>query len=174
MPPKATISHQTSRRLRLRIPAKRRDAAYFAALQEELAHCPGVLKIEANPLTGSVLVHHRSAVQALIDYAEETQLFSAGKEEDPEPPPSPMSNRLSRQFAKVNQSLGDLTRGEVGLGDVALLSLIGFGLFQILRKKILPDGVTLLWYATSLHLLSQQLTPKRNRAVSTENQAKAP
>jgi Heavy metal associated domain 2 len=173
MPPRATISHKTSSRLRLRVPAKRRDTDYFSALQEELGKCPGVLKIEANPLTGSVLVHHRSAVQELIDYAEERQLFSAGREEDPKPP-SPMSNRLTRHFAKVNQSLGDLTRGEIGLGDVALLSLIGFGLFQIFRKKILPDGVTLLWYATSLHLLGQQVTPKRNRAVSTENQAKAP
>jgi Heavy metal associated domain 2 len=171
MPPKATISHQTSSRLRLRIPTKRRDAAYFSALQGELDHCPGVLKIEANPLTGSVLVHHRSAVQALIDYAEERQLFSAGTEEDPKSPPSPISNRLSRQFAKVNQGLCDLTRGELGLGDVALLSLIGFGLFQIFRKKILPDGVTLLWYATSLHLLGQA-TSKKNRVASTENQAK--
>jgi hypothetical protein len=168
MSPKAKISHQTSSRLRLRIPAKRRDAAYFSALQEELSHCPGVLKVELNPLTGSVLVHHRSAAQALVDYAEERQLFSAGTEENPKAPPNPISDRLSRQFAKVNQSLGDLTRGEIGLSDVALLSLIGLGLFQIFKKKILPEAVTLLWYATSLHLLGQQAIRKKNRVTSTE------
>jgi Heavy metal associated domain 2 len=167
MSPKANISHQTSSRLRLRIPAKKRDAAYFSALQEELSHCPGVLKVEPNPLTGSVLVHHRSAAQTLIDYAEERQLFSAGTEEDPKAPPNPMSNRLTRQFAKVNQAIGDLTRGEINLGDVALLSLIALGLFQISKKKILPDGVTLLWYATSLHLLGQQVILKKNRVTSS-------
>jgi hypothetical protein len=169
MSPKATISHQTSSRLRLRIPAKRRDATYFSALQEELSHCLGVVRVETNAVTGSVLVHHRSDPQAVLDYAEERQLFSAGTEKDSKSQPNPISDRLSRQFAKVNQSLGDLTRGEIGLGDVALLSLIGFGVFQIFKKKILPDGVTLLWYATSLHLLGQQATPKRNRVTSTDN-----
>jgi Heavy metal associated domain 2 len=169
MLPVATISHQTSGRIRLRISAKRRDAAYFSALQEELRHCPGVLGVESNPLTGSVLIHHRSAPRALIDYAQERQLFSTRPWEDAKSPPSRFSDRLSGRFAKLNQTLGDHTRGEIGLSDVAVLSLVGLSLFQIfVKKKVLPTGVALLWYATSLHLLAKQITPKKNRVTSTD------
>jgi hypothetical protein len=125
--------------------------------------------VESNPLTGSVLIHHRSASQALIDYAEERQFFSARPGKDAELPPSRLSDQLSRQFAKLNQSLGDLSGGEIGLSDVAVLSLVGLSLFQIfVKKKVLPTGVALLWYATSLHLLAKQITPKKNRVTSTD------
>jgi Heavy metal associated domain 2 len=171
MLPKATISHQTSNRIRLRIPAKKRNPEYFSRLREELRHCPGVLKVEPNVVTGSVLIHHRSEPQVVIEYAEERQLFSASPRGDPKLLPARLSDRLSRPFAKLDQSLGDLTRGEIGLSEVALLSLVGLGLFQMfLKKRVLPDGVTLLWYATSLHLLAQ-VTPKRNRSTATEKPA---
>jgi hypothetical protein len=54
----AHIVHRTATRLRLRVPARKLDHAYFRDLKVRLAGCPGVRSVEPNPLTGSVLIAH--------------------------------------------------------------------------------------------------------------------
>ena len=54
----AHIVHRTATRLRIRVPARRLDHAYFGELQAKLVGCTGVRSVEANPLTGSVLIEH--------------------------------------------------------------------------------------------------------------------
>lgn len=54
----AHIVHRTVTRLRIRVPARRLDHAYFGELQAKLVGCTGVRSVEANPLTGSVLIEH--------------------------------------------------------------------------------------------------------------------
>ncbi|MCU0833636.1 MAG: hypothetical protein MUC77_04245 [Chromatiaceae bacterium] len=55
--PRARIAHQTERRLRLRIDERRRDLVYFLGLYEYLRRLPGVEEVQADPLTGSALLH---------------------------------------------------------------------------------------------------------------------
>ena len=54
----AHIVHRTATRLRIRVPARRLDEIFFRDLKARLAGCPGVFAVEANPLTGSVLIEH--------------------------------------------------------------------------------------------------------------------
>lgn len=54
----AHIVHRTGTRLRIRVPARRLDHAYFGELEAKLVGCTGVRSVEANPLTGSVLIEH--------------------------------------------------------------------------------------------------------------------
>jgi hypothetical protein len=54
----AHIVHRTATRLRLRVPARKLDHAYFRDLKARLAGCPGIRSVEANPLTGSVVIAH--------------------------------------------------------------------------------------------------------------------
>ena len=54
----AHIVHRTATRLRVRVPARRFDHAYFQQLEARLADCAGVRSVEANPLTSSVLIEH--------------------------------------------------------------------------------------------------------------------
>ena len=54
----AYVVHRTANRLRLRVPARKLDHSYFQGLKARLAGFPGVRSVEANPLTGSVLVEH--------------------------------------------------------------------------------------------------------------------
>jgi hypothetical protein len=54
----AHIVHRTANRLRIRIPGRRLDEAFFRELKTKLAGCPGVVAVVANPLTGSVLIEH--------------------------------------------------------------------------------------------------------------------
>jgi hypothetical protein len=52
----AHVAHQTPRRLRLRIPARRNDAPFFAWLERELLARPGVAQVECSPLAASVAI----------------------------------------------------------------------------------------------------------------------
>lgn len=54
----AHIVHHTVTRLRIRVPARKLDHPYFRDLTARLVGCPGIRSVEANPLTGSVLIEH--------------------------------------------------------------------------------------------------------------------
>jgi len=54
----AQLVHRTSSRIRVRIPARRNDHAYFRQLQQRLIGSLGVTAVEVNPLTASVLIEH--------------------------------------------------------------------------------------------------------------------
>jgi hypothetical protein len=50
--------HRTTGRIRIQVPQRRHDRAYFAALAARLAQLPAVDAVEVNPLTASTLVRH--------------------------------------------------------------------------------------------------------------------
>jgi hypothetical protein len=57
----AVIAHRAGRRLRLSVPSRRGESAYFAALELRLAACREVVSARANPLTGSIVILHTPA-----------------------------------------------------------------------------------------------------------------
>ena len=75
MLPVAVVAHSAQGRTRFKIPARRRDAQYFATVEQRLPNAPDVERVQANPITGSVLVHHRGPAEALYTYAEKNELF---------------------------------------------------------------------------------------------------
>ncbi len=150
MPPQANISHQTTRRLRLRIPRRKRNVAYFARVRDELSHCEGVERVEANPHTGSVLIHHRSTPEAIARFAEEHHLFAV----------APTALTPGRSLAaKVNEGakildsrLDGITAGRVDLTSMSIVGLVVLGIFQGVRRGFLPAGGNLIWWAITLLL----------------------
>ena len=56
----AYVVHRTASRMRLRIPGRRLDQAYFERLKQRLIRSLGVMAVEINPLTASVLIEHSS------------------------------------------------------------------------------------------------------------------
>jgi hypothetical protein len=55
----AFVVHRTPTRLRIKIPERRRQVAYFAALRRVLVEHPDVVGVEVNPLTASVVINCR-------------------------------------------------------------------------------------------------------------------
>src|SRR3954468_24874088 len=53
------IVHRTPSRLRLKFSERRHDQAFFSALQKQIRGWEGVLAVETNLLTASVLIRHR-------------------------------------------------------------------------------------------------------------------
>jgi hypothetical protein len=54
----AHVVHRTTNRLRLKIPGHKQDAAFFAGLRQELLAQRGIVSVDVNPLTASVLIVH--------------------------------------------------------------------------------------------------------------------
>jgi hypothetical protein len=60
------VHHIQGKRIRVRVPTKRHDAKYFAAVQERLQSIAGV-DAQVDPRAASVLVHYTGPIPALAE-----------------------------------------------------------------------------------------------------------
>jgi hypothetical protein len=60
---RAFVVHRTPTRIRIKIPDRQRQQAYFAALERVLIQHPNILRVESNPLTASVIIESREAFE---------------------------------------------------------------------------------------------------------------
>ena len=143
--PMATLEHEASGRARLRIVTKARDVPFFRRLEDGLRAVTGVRRVEASPLTGSVLVLHVGALDVVLAQAEKAGLFvvrrGTGGEVvlSHEPPHLPAHDGAVAEHAAVD----DLVVGD--WGTVAGVTLLGLAAFQVYRGKFLPAGLTMVF-----------------------------
>lgn len=130
MTPIATIQHQIPGRLRLRIPARRGDVSFFHGIVQALSKLPGVEKLDAIPLTGSIIIRHSGSAQAIAAAATEQGLFEIGPEE-PKEAPAPSTRR----------------RPYSGLRSTAATGLSGLALFQVARGRLTGNAAENFWNA---------------------------
>jgi len=155
----AFVIHELPGRLRLRIPEKRSDPAFFADLAERLSECPGVTGVKPNALTGSVLLFHAAETSAsdVTRFAEQTALFSV------KPSSATAARTLGQQAAKgldaFDRSLTAVSGGWVDLQSVCFLLLLGLGVHQARRGQLLSPAAPLLWEA--IRLVSSDKIGKR-------------
>jgi hypothetical protein len=146
MLPTGRITHQMEGRLRLRIAGKRRDDSYFVRLKETLEKCEGVESVSTNPLAASVLVTGTARAEQVIGFAEHAELF----EITDEPMAALLSARVTDQMDRVDARLRGVTRGQLDVSSLAGVALVGAALWQVSRKRVLPEALTVLWYALSI------------------------
>jgi Heavy metal associated domain 2 len=154
MPPTGRITHRMNGRVRLRIPEKRRDSEYFSRLQQTLSRCEGVDAVVVNPVTASALITGSADADEVVVFGENSELFrlETGRF-------IPFSERLNHQLHRVDERVRDRTGGQLDLNSVAFIGLMGAGLWQMSRRRILPEALTVLWYAYSLLTNPQQFSP---------------
>jgi hypothetical protein len=171
--PEAYICHASSGRLRVRIPAKKNDPTYFSGLQEYLAPIPGIVSVEVNPLTGSVLVEHELDLNSIddlkpvADYSEMSGLFKlvVPTRAAPNGAAIPLGQCLAATVARFNEQVKSWTSGMVDFPTVAALGLISVGVVQASRGLIAVPAISALWYASEI--LKFQLA-NNSTAASTE------
>jgi len=145
MLPNAFITHATQGRVRIKIPDRKGDSTYFASLKEKLAglsELPGIQRVEANPMTGSILVLHTLDLQAtdlemVAQYSEFNQLFRLQQ------PPA------TQTPAPANKASGRVA-GEIDPKVLAIVGFVGIAIIQLQRGHIMMPAITALWYAYSL------------------------
>jgi hypothetical protein len=127
--PEAEIVHAMPGRMRLRIPARRGDAVFFASVATGLSTIAGIDKVGTRPLTGSILIHHNAPLARVTEAAEKARLFV-------------VTPRAASPGFPEAISLDPRMVVGLGLGVLAL--------WQLTQGRVLPRAATLAWYAANL------------------------
>lgn len=148
MLPEARVVHRTPGRLRLRIPSRLKDHAYFEHVCQTLAESSAVSEVVANPATASVLILHRDDADVILTLGAERHLFQPAAH--PPEPPTVLEHAYVALHA-VDRSLSERTHHRLDLPTAAFFGLAMAGTLQVFRGAVLPAGVTL--YSTAAAIL---------------------
>lgn len=157
MIPDAVIAHASTGRLRIRIPSQKGNLSELKSHGDQFAACPGVLSIEVNPVTGSILLIHQTTVSAIAEYARSKNLFSLEEQKGPKVPSADLHRNLGETFKSVDRQIQNLTDGDMDLRGVALAALILMGSAQILTGNAgsIP-WFAAYWYAYHLYSKTEE------------------
>ena len=148
--PVGRVCHLTTARLRVKIPAKRRDEAFFKLLEQRLASWDSIERVEVNPLTASVLVHFPDLGALFAENAMRNDLFTvdldAIEAEDGKPRQA-LTEWAKQRWADADKSLRRWSDGRADIRSAAFLALVAGSIFQLFRGQIAPPTATLLWDA---------------------------
>ena len=135
MIPVAHIEHHLPGRVRLRVPSKRGEAAFFERVVKELSKHPAIWELVASPLTGSITLEYSEPLQAIMDAAVDLLLFETGQRKPSAKAGETMrSERLSRDASLA---------GSVAAG------LSGLSAYQAVRGNIVGNAVESFWLSFS-------------------------
>jgi hypothetical protein len=147
--PQARLCHFAHGRLRVKIPEKRRDQAFFERVRQRLAGWDNVDHVEVNPLTASVLVQFRDAGAPFPENALDNELFELDRDAlDAAAEPAPaLTEQAAELFAETDAAVRRWTDNGADLRSAIFLLLVAGGIYQLLRGNIAAPAATLLWYA---------------------------
>src|SRR5579875_402709 len=178
--PQAELVHQLPGRLRLRVPARRGDAAFFAEMAKRLGGLAGVGAVHANPRSASLLLEHEGGADALLrairehGFLEVVARVAQGKRSRaPMHGPAtlwPLSGTAAALAglgmlqaargrvigpASENFWMGFRVYAELGRPRLAAL-LLGLGLYRLARGGALGSAASLFYYAAQANRLAGQ------------------
>ncbi|MEF3168768.1 MAG: hypothetical protein K6360_05465 [Deltaproteobacteria bacterium] len=155
--PEASVAHESTGRIRLRIPERRYDPGYFADIEKAFSNIDMVTKVRANPTTASVLIMHRSTPGQISQAAETLGLFTIVRQ--PSKHTRPLSQRIKDGYRTLNSAVTAGTNGQIDIPTAAFLALAGWGAYQILQGRVAgPAWYTALWYGMNLLLKGGEST----------------
>ncbi|ABQ89330.1 MULTISPECIES: hypothetical protein [unclassified Roseiflexus] len=147
MLPAGYIAHRIGDRVRVRIPERKGDAAYFMRVERDLSACERVMYVEANPLTASILLRYHGTNDDLRRDAINLGLFAV---EEPPPPVNPALTAATERIDQLDRFLQRSSNGSFDLLEVAFVGLIGASIVQVLRGQALGPASTLLAHALAI------------------------
>ncbi|MCP5373710.1 MAG: hypothetical protein H6907_18430 [Hyphomicrobiales bacterium] len=155
-PPAARVVHAINGRLRLRVPDRRGDTAYFERAVQVLGAGAGVRGVRANPVTGSLLVVHEATTDAVTALGEAQGLFRVAPA-PPQPPPVPPSTAFLAGLAGANRGILNTSGRRADLGSLLALPLLVGSLALVVRGTANVPALSLLWYAVGALSLGARL-----------------
>jgi hypothetical protein len=175
MIPAAVIAHDSSGRLRVRIPSRKGNLESLKSQGDQLAACPGVLSIEVNSGTGSILLLHQTTVQVIAEYARSKNIFSLAAPKDAKVPSAELRRNLGATFKSVDRQIQSLTSGDMDLNGFAVAALVLAGSVQLLSGNAgaIP-WFAAYWYAYHLYSRTKEGEKKEGIVISTERSVNPP
>lgn len=140
----ARIAHRTDGRIRIEVPSRRGDAAFFAELAAQLAQSGQVTRARGNAAAASIAIEYDGALDTLLAQCESCALALAvpgGAERASTAPwPANWPANLAANLPANWPSNPMLVAG-------AALGLVG--LVQTARGDIMVPALSAFWYAVS-------------------------
>jgi hypothetical protein len=150
--PVAFVSHKTGSRIRLKVPSRKKDYAFFASLAEKVSAVAGISAVETSPLTAGILLMHSSDPDRVVDMVMAAGGLRPGRYEGTR---TNFHRRIAETFNGIDLTLRDVTANELDAGGAAFLTLLGAGIYQLYRGNIAAiPWYTAGWYALNLFLKS--------------------
>ncbi len=145
----ALVVHNMAGRIRIRVPSKKGNAAYFTAVKETLSACVGVEGVEVAPFTGSILVRCHGPTEGIIGWAESQGLFVVRQEQSIKV--TAFHDAVAGRIGALDDRIKAVTGEGFDLPGLAFLALMGAGIYQIARGNFAaPAWYTAFWYALGL------------------------
>jgi hypothetical protein len=148
--PSAGITHFTTRRLRIKVPEKRRDAAFFDFVRDRLAAWNSIQRVDTNPLTASILVYFSDAERLLLEAVAKNDFLDIDFDPIVKTVEPVVTRAAVRSFETSDRALRGWTQNQFDMRSVVFLLLFIGGVYQLLRGRLSTPAPTLLWYAGSL------------------------
>lgn len=143
--PKGHIVHSTPHRLRIRIPAKRRDKNFFSNMRDYFLRQAKVEGVEVNHLTASILVHTSDA-GSLIESLGRDVPFILVEQASKTTESNPLE-QVREQLSDWNTQLKHWTGSSHDARIYIFGTLVLGAAYQLVRGEIFAPAATLLWYA---------------------------
>jgi hypothetical protein len=135
--PIAYVEHQIPGRLRLRIPERRGDVAFFQRVVGALSKVPDVSELDGSPLTGSVRIRYSGTAEAIAAAAAKEGLFEIRKRDGEAQPKKPPKEPASP----------GAPHGDAGMLDSIATGLSGLALFQVTQGQVTGSAAENFWNA---------------------------
>ena len=143
----AHIVHSRPGRTWLKVPGRREEPRYFTRLSECLSHCAGVVRVQTNPRTGSLLLEHTVPLAQIAAFAQANQLFTLA-------PPESLQQEITKSTQAglrwLNRQFAQVSEGLLNVRVALILGLAGLIFIQVARGQILMPATNLLWFLTQV------------------------
>jgi hypothetical protein len=154
MAPLARVVHALPGRKRLKIEEKRGDEAYFSTVEKSLSESPGIVAVETNCRTGSVVVYHHPDESSALHAAEEQGLFQLATQGPAGPTAAPSVAATATATRKATRPRPKAARTSgVNLRPLIIMGWVGLGIAQAIEGNIAVPAIAAFWYA---YLVTQE------------------
>ena len=129
--PHARVAHHLPHRLRVRVPSRKGDQAYFDRVSKRLKRERSIRSVQASRHTGSITIEYDGHAGDVALLAREEELFDL--------PEATVAYMLATSSAVRTTRVNPRTVVSAGLA--------GLGAYQLIRGNLLGSGLEHIWQA---------------------------
>lgn len=148
MTTKAHVVHHIPGRVRLRVPSRRRQPAFFHDVKKRLEGLDSVSSVSVNPTSGSVLIRYQGQIEQVLAQAATVGLVELLEVTTDLPFLEPIAEQLISRLGDIDQTISKRTQGALDGRSALLAGFLVAAIVQAFRGSLLGPAIPLLWYAT--------------------------